>query len=70
MGKLLDTAAKAGLDAAKPAEETEKLIGNKITKKIVTSKPLPDVNSKNVEEIVISPRDIKQIKKMEHRQTA
>ena len=55
MGKLLDTAAKAGLDAAKPAEETDKLIGNKITKKIVTSKPLPDVNSKNVEEIVISP---------------
>ena len=55
MEKLLDTAAKAGLDTAKPAEETDKLIGNKIIKKIITSKPVPDVNSKNVEEIVTSP---------------
>ena len=61
-GKLLDTAAKAGLDAVKtaskklirkPAEETDELIGNKITEKIVKSKPVLDVNSKNAEEIVI-----------------
>ena len=61
--KLVDTASKTGLDAAKitteevvhkTAEETGKFIGNKIVEKNVKSKPIPDANSGNVEEIVIS----------------
>ena len=58
--KVLDTAAKTGLDAAKDAskkivdktaEATGELIGNKIAGKVVK----PDENSKNVEEINILP---------------
>ena len=61
--KLVDTASKTGLDAAKitteevvhrTTEETKELIGNKIVEKKVKSKPIPDVNSGNVEEIAIS----------------
>ena len=60
--KLLDTATKTGLDATKTAfkkvvhktaEATGVLIGNKIAEKIVKPKPVPDLNSRNVEEIVI-----------------
>ena len=59
-----DTATKTGLDAAKTAskkklvhkraEATRELIGKKIAEKIVKPKPVPDVNSRNVEEIVFS----------------
>ena len=38
----------------KRAEATRELIGKKITEKIVKPKPVPDVNSRNVEEIVFS----------------
>ena len=62
--ELLDTAVKAGLDALKAAskklahkaaEATAEFIGDKITYKIVKTKPVVDENSKNVEEIVIPP---------------
>ena len=61
---LLDTATKTGLGAEKTAskkvvhktaEATGKLIGKKIAEKIVKPKHVPDENSRNVEEIVISP---------------
>ena len=60
----MDTGAKTGLDALKTTfqnvvheatEATGKFIGNKIVDKIVKSKPVPDENSRNVEEIVIPP---------------
>ena len=60
----MDTATKTGLDDAKTAsrkvihktaEATEELIENKIAEKIVKPKPLPEANSRNVEEIVIPP---------------
>ena len=58
--KLIGTATKAGLDVAKPASEkvyktaeaTEELIGHKMAEKIVKPKPILDVNSRNVKEIV------------------
>ena len=62
--QLLDTGDKTGLDALKTTfqnvaheatEATGKFIGNKIVDKIVKSKPVPDENSRNVEEIVIPP---------------
>ena len=61
---LLDPAKKKGLDAAKTAskivvhktaEATRELIGDKITKEIVKPKPVPDENSRDVEEVVILP---------------
>ena len=39
----------------KTAEATRELMGIKIAEKIVKPHPLPDMNSRNVEEIVISP---------------
>ena len=65
--KLMDTATKPGLDAAKSAskevvhetaEATGELIGNKIAENIVKPKPVSDANSRNDEEIVIPPRNI------------
>ena len=61
--KLLDTVTKTGVDAlktvqkvvCKAAEATGESIGNKIANKIVKLKPVPDVNSKIVDEIVIPP---------------
>ena len=61
-GKILNTARKTGLNEAKTtsqkvvyktAEATGELIGNKIGEKFVKPKPLPDMNSRNFEEIVI-----------------
>ena len=64
MKKLLDTATKTGLDVAKTAlkivhdstDATGELIGTKIPDKIVKPKPVPEVNSRNVEKIVIPPQ--------------
>ena len=62
--KLLDTVTKIGIDAEKTtsykvvyntAEATRELIGNKFAEKNVKSKPVLDLNSRNVEEIVIPP---------------
>ena len=39
----------------KRAEATDELMGNKITKRILKSKSMLDVNSRNIEEILISP---------------
>ena len=73
--QLLDIATKTGLDALKTAprkvvhkagEATGKFIGNKISDKIVKPNPLPAENSRNAEEIVISPekrRNDKRVKK-------
>ena len=61
--KLLDTATKTGLDAAKTsskkavqeiAEATGELIRNKIAGEFVEPNPATDVNSKNVEDIAIT----------------
>ena len=63
--KLLDTAKKAGLGAAKAAsknvvrkivEVTGLLTRNKITEKIVKPKPVPEMNLKNVEKNSYSTR--------------
>ena len=60
----MDPAKKTGLDAAKAAskivvhktaEATRELIGDKIAKEIVKPKPVPDENSRDVEEVVILP---------------
>ena len=45
----------------KTVEATEELIGNKIAEKIVKQKPIPDKNSRNVEEIVFHQRKDKEI---------
>ena len=59
----MTTAIKAELNVAKTAskkvihnaaETTGEFIGNQITDKVVKSKPMPDINSRNVEETVIS----------------
>ena len=63
--KLLNTATKARL-IPKSVEATEELIGNKIAKQIAKRKYLPNLNSKNFEEIVISPEKRQEILKMEH----
>ena len=71
----MDIATKTGLDALKTApkkvvhkagEATGEFMGNKISDKIVKQNPLSAKNSRNAEEIVISPekrRNGKQIKK-------
>ena len=68
--QLLDTAIKAGLDAAKTAskkvihnaaEVTGKFIGNKLAEKVVKPKPWPDINSWDVEETVIPPEKREEI---------
>ena len=60
--QVLDTATKTGLDALKTASKkvahkataaTGEFIENKIRDKIVQVKPMSDVNSRNVEEIII-----------------
>ena len=67
--KLTDTATKTGLNAAsttskkiihKVVEVAGELIGNKIADKIVKPKPMPSAKSRDVEEIVISPKEKKQ----------
>ena len=63
--KLLNTATKARL-IHKSVEATEELIGNKIAKQIAKRKYLPNLSSKNFEEIVISPGKRQEILKMEH----
>ena len=66
----MKTATKTELDAAKIASKnvvnktdkaTGKLIGNKVTVKIVKPKPVPDENSRNVEEMVIPPEKRQEI---------
>ena len=61
---LLNTATKTGLDALKTisktvinkaAEATGEFRGKKAADKIVKPEPVPDKNSKNVEEIIIPP---------------
>ena len=61
--KLLNTSTKTGLDAAetaskklvhKTAEAPGELIGSKIREKVVKLKSVLELNSRNVEEIVIS----------------
>ena len=63
--KLSDTAKKTAIDATKTAskkvvhktaEATGELTGNKIAEKKVKPKPVPDNNSKNVEEVSPSER--------------
>ena len=63
--QLLDAATKTGLDALKTvskkvahkgAEATEEFIANKIADKLLKPKAMPDVNSRNVEEIIIPPK--------------
>ena len=63
--KLLNTATKARL-IHKSVEATEELIGNKIAKQIAKRKYLPNLSSKNFEEIVISPGKRQEILKMEY----
>ena len=67
--KLMDTATKTGIDAAKTtskrvvqktAEATEDLIGNKIAHQI-TSLGKPKEETKKIEEIYISPEKRQQI---------
>ena len=59
--KLMDTATKTGIDAAKTAEKaTEDLIGNKIADKI-TSIGKPKEKTKEIEEIYIPPEKRQQI---------
>ena len=61
-GKILNTARKTGLNEAKTAsqkvvyktaETTGELIGNKIGEKFVKPKHVPDMNSRNFEEMVV-----------------
>ena len=69
--KLMDTATKTGIDAAKTAsktvvqktvEATGDLIGNKIVEKITSiSKPKEKEKTKEIEEIYISPEKRQQI---------
>ena len=63
--QLLDAASKTRLDALKTAtqkiahkavEVIRKFMENEISNKIVKPKPGPDVNSGNVEKIIIPPR--------------
>ena len=70
--KLIGTATKAGLDVAKPAskkvyktaEATEELTGQKMAQKIVKPKPILDVNSRNVKEIVTHQKKDKKCQKI------
>ena len=68
--KIFDTVTEVGLDALKtvskivdykPAEATWELMGNKIAKKIVKPKFVPDGNPRNVEEIVLPPEKIQEV---------
>ena len=68
--QLLDTATKTGLDALKTAskkvvhkaaEATGEFIGNKIAGKIGKPKPVIDVDSRNVEEVLIPPEKREEI---------
>ena len=45
--------------AHKAAEAAREFIGNKIASEIVKPRPVPDMNSRNVEEIVIPPEERK-----------
>ena len=70
--KLIGTVTKAGLYVAKPAskkvyktaEATEELTGQKMAQKIVKPKPVLDVNSRNVKEIVIHQKKDKKCQKI------
>ena len=58
--KILDTAMKTELDAAKTASKkvvhgTVEFKGNKIVEKIMIANTVPDENSRNVDEINIPP---------------
>ena len=68
--QLLDFATKTRVDPLKTAsqkvthkvtEGTGEFIGNKIVDKTLKPKPVPDVNSINVEEIVIPPEKREEI---------
>ena len=49
--------------AHKAAEATAEFIGNKITDKMLKPKPLPNANSRNVEEVVVPPEKRDEIRK-------
>ena len=64
----MDAVTKTGLDALKTmtkkvvhkaAEAAREFIGNKIASKIVKPRPVPDMKSWNIEEIVIPPEERK-----------
>ena len=66
----MDIATKTELDALKTASKKVahkavaamvEFIGNKIADKIVQPKPAPDVNSRNVEEVIIPPEQREEI---------
>ena len=62
--KILDTAkckASSKKVVHKAAEATGKLIRNKIANKVVKPKPVPNENSRNVEEIIIPPEKREEI---------
>ena len=68
--QLLDAASKIELDALKivtkkvahkAADTRGEFVGNKIANKIVKQTPVPDKNSKNVEEIIIPPEQREEI---------
>ena len=66
----MDTAIKAALDAAKTASKkvihnaakvTGEFIGNKLADKVVKPKPVPDINSRDVDETGIPPEKREEI---------
>ena len=68
--ELLDTATEPWLDILKTtskkvshkvAEVTGKFIGKKVAEKNVKLKPIPGVNSRNVEKIIILPEKRQEI---------
>ena len=80
--QLLDAATKTGLNAfkavtkkvaCKAVKATGEFLGNKIDDKIVKPKPMPDENSRSVEELIIPPEQreeilngLRQVYKMRH----
>ena len=50
---MLDTATKTALDALKTASKN---VVHKIADKYVKPKPVPEANSRNVDEIIVSPQ--------------
>ena len=81
-GKLLDTATKTRLHALKTAskkvvyeaaEATGEFMGNKVAEKILKAKLVLEVNSRDIEEIIIPPEErekilmeLRRVLKIEH----
>ena len=63
--QLLDVVTEKGLDALKSSSKKlvhkTEFIGNKIADEIVKPKPVPDENSRNIEEIIIPPEKREEI---------